>query len=412
MRLLSVSFTILFLFASCTTLCRGFNITKILAQHSEFSTFNHYLSATHLADEINRRRTITVLAVSNGGMGSLLSRGLSLPTMRHVLSLHVLVDYFGARKLHQLSGDSTLASTFFQASGNAPGTSGFVNISMHKGGVVSFAPSDSDSDTYTPASFVKSIFEDPYNIAVIQISTILESPVAEAPAEAPSAVNITELMAAKGCKTFADLLLSTGDAAKTFQNDIDGGLTAFCPLDQAMDDFLPKFKNLTDAGKLNLLLYHAIPVYYSVQMLRSNNGVMNTLATEKKNYNLTVQNDGEVVTIKTPAGVVAKIVGTIKDEDPLALYTIDKVLEPRELFKKEVPPPAPAPAPVVAEAPKKAGKEKKHVPAQAPEPAPGPDQEPADQKAADENRAVKMIKGAGSLATVTTVVGMLVSLMF
>jgi hypothetical protein len=112
MRLLSITF--LFLLASCAPLCRGHNITKILAKHPEFSTFNHYLSATHLADEINRRLTITVLVVSNGGMGPLLARGLSLPTMRHVLSLHVLVDYFGARKLHQLSGDSTLSSSFFQ----------------------------------------------------------------------------------------------------------------------------------------------------------------------------------------------------------------------------------------------------------------------------------------------------------
>jgi uncharacterized surface protein with fasciclin (FAS1) repeats len=299
-----------------------------------------------------------------------------------------------------------------QASGNAPGTSGFVNISMHKGGIVTFAPSDSDPDNSKPASFVKSVFEQPYNISVIQISSILDSPVAEAPAEAPSAVNLTELMAAKGCKTFANLLLSTGDAATNLQNDIEGGLTVFCPLDQAMDEFLPKFKNLTDAGKLNLLLYHAIPVYYSVQMLRSSNGVMNTLATEKKNYNLTVQNDGEVVTIKTPVGVVAKIVGTIKDEDPLALYTIDKVLEPRELFKKKVLAPVPTPAPAVAEAPTKAGKGKKHVPTEAPEPAPGPDLEPADQKAADENRAGMMVKGAGSLAAVTSMMGILVNLMF
>ncbi|KAF3331436.1 fasciclin-like arabinogalactan protein 2 [Carex littledalei] len=408
MRLLSITF--LFLLASCTPLCQGFNVTKILLKYPEFSTFNHYLSVTHLADEINRRLTITVLAVSNGGMAPLLSRGLSLPTMRHVLSLHCLVDYYGARKLHQLPTESTQASSFFQETG-APGTSGFVNISMHKGGVVTFAPSDSDSDASSPASFVKSIFEQPYNISVIQISSILNSPVAEAPAEAPTAVNLTELMSAKGCKTFADLLLSTGDAATTFQNDIEGGLTVFCPLDQAMDAFLPKFKNLTDSGKLNLLLYHAIPVYYSVQMLRSNNGVMNTLATEKRNYNLTVQNNGEVVTIKTPAGVVAKIVGTIKDEDPLGLYTIDKVLEPRELFKKNVSSPAPAPAPVVAEAPKKAGKGKKNVPTEAPEPAPGPDQDAADQKAADENRAGMM--GAGSLAgAVTAVMAILVNFMF
>ncbi|KAJ3694773.1 hypothetical protein LUZ60_000150 [Juncus effusus] len=403
---ITLPLALLLLIASFVPLSRGHNITKILAQHPEFSTFNHYLSETHLAGEINRRLTITVLVVSNGGMGPLLARGLSMATMRHVLSLHVLVDYYGARKLHQLSGGSTQCSTMYQESG-VPGMSGFLNISTHRGGVVTFCPSDADPQSTSQSSFVKSIFEQPYNISVIQVSSIIDSPEAAAPAEAPSTVNLTNLMSSKGCKSFADLVLTTSSAAETFQNAIDGGLTVFCPLDQAVDGFVGKFRNLTDAGKLELLLYHGVPVYYSVRMLRSSNGVMNTLATDKKNFNITVQNSGEVVTIKTLAGIVAKLVGTIKDEDPLGLYTIDKVLEPRELFKKETVSSAPVPAPSHAPAPK-ASKKGKHLPAQASEPAPGPDEEPADQKVSD-SFAERTVVGGGLFAMAMV---MLVNLVF
>ena len=187
-----------------------------------------------------------------------------------------------------------------------------------------------------------------------------------------------------GCKTFADLLnAGTGDVAKSFEDSVAGGLTVFCPNDEAMKGFLPKLKNLTADEKASLLLYHGVPVYYSLDSLKSSNGVMNTLATDgvTKNYNFTVQNNGEVVTLRT-AGPTASIKTTVVDKDPLAVYSIDEVLEPLELFKPaEVPAPAPSPA---ADAPATAkGKKKKHT---ASPPAPeGPDAQPADQKSADEN---------------------------
>ncbi|KAG1327445.1 fasciclin-like arabinogalactan protein 2 [Cocos nucifera] len=379
------------LFSGCLPVSRGHNITKILADHPEFSTFNHYLTATHLAGEINRRKTITVLVVSNAGMAPLLDKHLSLYTLKNVLSLHVLVDYFGAKKLHQLNGGAAASSTLFQATGSAPGTAGFVNITNHRAGRVSFAAVDAGNAP--PVNFVKSIKEISYDIAVIQISSVLSSPEAEAPTPAPAQVNLTTLMSKKGCKTFADLLVATGDAEKTFESNVGGGLTVFCPIDQAMKAFMPKFKNLTADGKLSVLLYHGIPVYNSIQMLKSNNGIVNTLATDgsAKNYNFTVQNDGEVVTLKTRV-TVATITGTLIDEDPLAVYTIDQVLEPRELFKPEkTKAPAPAPAPEVeAEAPTKS---KKRHHASPPAPA-----GPADAPAADNEKAADDQSAAGGRA--------------
>ncbi|KAI3686135.1 hypothetical protein L1987_79808 [Smallanthus sonchifolius] len=372
----------------------GHNITSILAKFPEFSTFNHYLTITHLANEINNRQTITVCAVNNAGMSDLLSKHLSVYAMKNVLSLHVLVDYFGAKKLHQITNGTSLAATIFQATGTASGSSGFVNITDLKGGKVGFGSEDSGT---TDVTFVKSLQEVPYNISVIQISSMLPSAEAEAPTPEPAAVNITSLMSAHGCKNFADALLAS-DAMKTYDDDIDGGLSVFCPLDDAFKGFLPKYKNLTVAGKQSLLEYHGVPVYQSMSMLKSNNGLTNTLATDgASNYDFTVQNDGQDVTIKTSI-VTAKIVGTLIDQQPLVIFTIDKVLLPKELFKRAISPAA-APAPV-AGAPKASKKKHKYPPAPASSesPADSPDDASADQEA-DSNNGVG-IKGfkVGALA--------------
>ncbi|KAG9141258.1 hypothetical protein Leryth_001735 [Lithospermum erythrorhizon] len=363
------------------------NITRILAKHPEFSSFNHYLSVTHLAGEINRRRTITVCAVDNASMDELLSKQYSINTIKNILSLHVFADYFGSKKLHQLTKGTTTASTLFQATGEATGTSGYVNITDLKGGKVGFTAGDNDGEL--TATYVKSIQELPYNISVIQISHILTSPEAEAPTTSPSDLNLTSLMTKQGCKAFAELLLSSKEAADTFRQNVEGGLTVFCPTDKAIDAFRTKFKNLTAAGKVSLLLYHGVPVYQSLGMLKSNNGVMNTLATEGANkYDFTVQNDDEDIQLKTKV-VTSTITGTLIDEEPLAVFKVDKVLLPRELFKAAKEAPAPK-----AESPKGDDEE-----ADAPGPASDEDDEEtsADQTA---NGAFRMINGAWFVSVV------------
>ncbi|KAF9589470.1 hypothetical protein IFM89_036368 [Coptis chinensis] len=388
--LLSICIILLLTFFPADT--SAHNVTKILAKHPEFSTFNHYLTITHLADEINRRETITVCAVDNAGMSDLLSKHLSVFAIKNVLSLHILLDYFGAKKLHQITNGTALAATMFQATGAAPGSTGFVNVTDLKGGKVGFGAEDNGGTL--DASYVKSVQEIPYNISVIQISKILPSPEAEAPTPAPSQLNLTALMTKKGCKVFADLLIATG-ALTTFEDNADGGLTVFCPLDSVINGFIPKYKNLTTEGKVSLLLYHGVPVYSSMAMLKSNNGLMNTLATDGVNkYDFTVQNDGAVVTLKTKL-VTARLTGTLLDEQPLAIYTINKVLMPKELFKAALAP-APAPAPE-ADAPKAADS----TPSAA-EPI-APDGEPADQTA-DQNDASGLRSKVGAGLLVATLV--------
>ncbi|CAF1707882.1 hypothetical protein Bca4012_005879 [Brassica carinata] len=379
--------TALILIMQLFTLSNAHNITKILAKDPDFSTFNHYLSATHLADEINRRQTITVLAVDNSAMNSILSKGYSLYTIRNILSLHVLVDYFGAKKLHQITDGSTSTASMFQSTGSATGTSGYVNITDIKGGKVAFGVQEDDSRL--TAHYVKSIFEKAYNISVLHISQVLTSPEAEAPTASPSDLILTAILEKQGCKAFSDMLKSTG-ADKTFQDTVDGGLTVFCPSDSAVGKFAPKFKALSAANKTALVLYHGMPVYQSLQMLRSGNGAVNTLATEGNNkFDFTVQNDGEDVTLETDV-VTAKIMGTLKDQEPLIIYKVDKVLLPREIYKAVK---AAAPAP----------KSSKHKPknAEADEDADGPSADaPGDddgEVADDKNGAIHVTVSRSSV---------------
>ncbi|EEF39596.1 fasciclin-like arabinogalactan protein 1 [Ricinus communis] len=378
--LLSFLLLLLLFSTSTLTLTNAHNITRLLSHHPSFSTFNHYLTITHLADEINRRTTITVCAIDNTAMSALLSKHPSIYTIKNMLSLHVLLDYFGAKKLHQITNGTALAATMFQATGSAPGSSGFVNITDIKGGKVAFGPEDNDGNL--GVFFVKSLEEVPYNISIIQISNFLPSDVAAAPTPEPSRMNLTDMMSAHGCKFFADTLLANPEASSTYQDNIDGGLTVFCPLDDPFKAFLPKYKNLTAAGKVSFLEFFGVPIYQSLSMLKSNNGVMNTLATDGANkFDFTVQNDGEDVTLKTKTAT-AKIIGTLIDEQPLAIYTINKVLLPKELFKAEAPTPAPAPAPEKAADGPKSSKDDTSAPSDSPADAPS-DDDPADQTADD-----------------------------
>ncbi|ONI20162.1 hypothetical protein PRUPE_2G000400 [Prunus persica] len=108
--------------------------------------------------------------------------------------------------------------------------------------------------------------------------------------------------------------------------------------DTVINGFLPKYKNLTTSQNDSLLLYHGIPVYQSFQMLNSNNGLVNKLATDKANkFDFTIQNDDDVVSLEIEV-VTAKITRTLIDEKPLVIYKVNKVLQLTELFKVKTAP--------------------------------------------------------------------------
>ncbi|PKI73597.1 hypothetical protein CRG98_005971 [Punica granatum] len=234
----------IFLLLLFTAPSHGHNISRLLKDHPAFSTFNHYLTQTHLANE-----TITFCAIDNDTISELLASHPSISTIKNVLSLHVLLDYFSSKSFTR----SPMAPSLLPPSSRPPGPP--------------WAP---------PAS------------------GIIPSDVVAAPTSGPSEMNITSLISAHGCKVFADTLLANPDAMKTYQDNAEGGLTVFCPLDDPFKVFLPKYKNLTAASKTMFLEFLAVRMYLSMSILKSNDGLMNTLTTDgASNYDFTVQNEGE-----------------------------------------------------------------------------------------------------------------------
>ncbi|KAL0729076.1 hypothetical protein Bca4012_025169 [Brassica carinata] len=141
-----------------------------------------------------------------------------------------------------------------------------------------------------------------------------------------------------------------------------------------MKGFFPKYKTFSTAPKKEAFLnFLAVPTYYSMAMLKSNNGPMNSLATDGANkFELSVQDDG------------------------VKLF---------KAFAVEAPAPAPTPEDGdVADSPKSTkgkakGKKKKAAPSpddsfgESDSPAEGPDGD-ADDASADEASAVRIVGGA------------------
>lgn len=334
------------------------NITDILKDFPEYSDFSNYLQQTRLADEINSRQTITVLVVSNGALSSVVAKH-PLSVIKNFLSLHIVLDYYDPVKLHKISNGTTLSTTLYQTTGHAPGNLGFVNITDVQGGKVAFGSAVPGSKL--DSSYTKSVKQIPYNISVLEISAPIMAPgILTAPAPSASDVNITALLEKAGCKTFASLLVSNG-VIKTYESSAAKGLTIFAPNDEAFKaDGVPDLSKLTNAEVVSLLLYHAVADYTPIGTLKTTKDPIDTLATSGAGkFDITTTTAGDAVTLHTGVGS-SRIADTVLDSTPLAIFSVDSLLLPSELFGKS-PSPAPAPEPVSSPTP---------TPSLAPSPSP------------------------------------------
>ncbi|XP_010938482.3 fasciclin-like arabinogalactan protein 14 [Elaeis guineensis] len=144
----------------------AFKITAILKPFSEFATFSNYLNQTKLVHEINHRQTITILVVDNSKMSAISS--LPEESLKHVMEVHVILDYYDIRKISHIPSKSFLLTTLFQTTGVATKRMGFLNVtrkadeSVVFGSAVLGAPHTS--------TLIKNVMTMPYNISVLQVS--------------------------------------------------------------------------------------------------------------------------------------------------------------------------------------------------------------------------------------------------
>lgn len=161
------------LLAGLASSASAFNITRLLGDLSDFSSFNNLLTQTKLAEEINRRQTITVLALDNSASGSISS--LSPDVQRKVLAMHVVLDYYDTAKLEAIKGKSATFTTLFQSSGQATDRMGFLNFTKRASdGAMVFGSAEPGAPI--ESRVVKSVASRPYNVSVLQVSAAIVPP--------------------------------------------------------------------------------------------------------------------------------------------------------------------------------------------------------------------------------------------
>ncbi|GJN19670.1 hypothetical protein PR202_gb06970 [Eleusine coracana subsp. coracana] len=178
--------------------------------------------------------------------------------------------------------------------------------------------------------------------------------------------NLTSILA-KGEQytTLLRLLNSTGvdeQLAIQLNNSYDG-LTFFAPTDAAFARRLRAgaLNALSDQQQVQLLLYHVLPRYYSLATFQTASNPLRTEASGPGGayaVNVTATTQNSLVNVST--GLVDVPLGsTMLAKFPLAVYSVDEVLLPEQMFGNQAGSSvAPAPAPARQPGTKATGRKK------------------------------------------------------
>ncbi|KAL2466553.1 Fasciclin-like arabinogalactan protein 9 [Abeliophyllum distichum] len=172
-----------------------------------------------------------------------------------------------------------------------------------------------------------------------------------APLPAPSGpINITGILEKAGqYTTFIRLLNQTqaGNQINSQVNSSNEGMTVFAPTDNAFLN-LPSgtLNNLSAQQQVQLVQYHVLPKYYTLENLQTVSNPVRTQATGQDGgfFGLNFTGQGNQVNVST--GIVdVPIYNALRKDFPLAVYQVDKVLLPLEFYQAKAPaasPPAAA----------------------------------------------------------------------
>ncbi|KAJ9178148.1 hypothetical protein P3X46_010057 [Hevea brasiliensis] len=177
-------------------------------------------------------------------------------------------------------------------------------------------------------------------------TTLAQSP-APAPAPAPprGPTNVIKILKKAGqFKTFIRLLKSTQlDSNLNSQlGNTNNGLTIFAPSDSAFSSLKKRtLSSLTSQEMVELVQFHIVPTFISATQFDTVTNPLKTHAGSGVRFQLNVTTSGSSVNIST--GLTnTTISDTVYTDDHLAIYKVDKVLLPLDIFTPK--PPAPAPA--------------------------------------------------------------------
>ncbi|XWS71309.1 hypothetical protein CRYUN_Cryun03dG0127100 [Craigia yunnanensis] len=175
---------------------------------------------------------------------------------------------------------------------------------------------------------------------------------AQAPAQAPAPpgpTNVTKILEKAGQFTlFIRLMKATQVADQLLGqlNNTNNAITIFAPTDNAFSSLKSGTLNsLTDEQKVELVQFHIVPTYLSSSQFQTVSNPLRTQAGDSGDgkFPLNVTTSGNSVNITT--GLTnTSVSGTIYTDGQLAVYQVDKVLQPLQIFDPRPPAPAPAPA--------------------------------------------------------------------
>ncbi|KAF3952704.1 hypothetical protein ACB098_06G117600 [Castanea mollissima] len=184
----------------------------------------------------------------------------------------------------------------------------------------------------------------------IQLLLLLLSPQTQAqtsaPAPSPSGpLNLTAVLEKNGQYSTLIRLLQETQTDIQIANQLNNsaqGLSVFAPTDNAFNN-LPSgtINGLTNQNKVLLLQYHIIPKYYSLtDLLTVSNPVPTQASDQNGNWGLNFTGQGNQVNVSTGINAT-QINNALRQQPPLAVYQVDKVLLPEELFGARSPASAP-----------------------------------------------------------------------
>ncbi|XP_050228648.1 fasciclin-like arabinogalactan protein 11 [Mercurialis annua] len=171
---------------------------------------------------------------------------------------------------------------------------------------------------------------------------------AQTPSPAPAGpTNITAVLEKAGqYTTLIKLMKSTQEDSQinTQLNNSNQGLTVFAPTDNAFTNLKPGTLNsLTDQEKVQLLQFHILPTFISMSQFQTVSNPLRTQAGNSANgeFPLNVTTSGNQVNVSTGVDTTS-VANTIYSDGSLAVYQVDKVLLPLQLFSSAAPAPAPS----------------------------------------------------------------------
>ncbi|KAM7271650.1 hypothetical protein ACFE04_030864 [Oxalis oulophora] len=184
---------------------------------------------------------------------------------------------------------------------------------------------------------------------------------ATAPAPSPSAaINITAILEKGGQFTTFIRLLNQTQVATQINTQVESsseGMTVFAPTDNAFNNLKAGTLNdLSDNEQVQLVLYHVSPKYYTIKSLLTVSNPVRTQASGQEGgvWGLNFTGEGSQVNVSSGV-VVTQVNNALRDQSPLAVYQVDQVLLPEELFgeKKITSTEAPSKAPTAKSSPAK-----------------------------------------------------------